>query len=268
MKFSKSFAWTGVCETALLSFVFLAPLAVSAYTWDPNAMRTTLFEMVALTLACSWLMKGLDRGRWDVASGLWSVLAPAAGWVGWTLIRFLLSHFKLLALPDLVLFFSCGVFFLIGILEFGGRFFSATPMMRWLGRASHCPPPWPFCWTPNPQKPAACFQCPRWPPSRSRPQKTDLLARVSHSVRPHLFTLRWPSHCFVAKSQEWSPSEDRFADYLSLLSSLGELEDLLPSSRALLRTPSFTLEGKPRRILLPRGPSSPQRRLDCAPLGI
>ncbi|MDE2143184.1 MAG: hypothetical protein KGJ84_12315 [Elusimicrobia bacterium] len=112
--------WSRVGETALLSLIFLAPLAAHGRTWDPAALRTALLQAAALTLGVSWLLKGLARGRWETASGAWTTLAPLSLLAAWTLARFALAPIKSAALPELTLTAAAWILFAVAQLEFGG----------------------------------------------------------------------------------------------------------------------------------------------------
>ncbi|MFI5346441.1 MAG: tetratricopeptide repeat protein [Elusimicrobiota bacterium] len=112
--------WSRVGETALLSLIFLAPLAAHGRTWDPSALRTALFQAVAVTMGVAWLMKGLARGRWEAASGAGTTLAPLALLAAWSIGRFALAPFKSAALPELTLTAAGWIVFAVAQLEFGG----------------------------------------------------------------------------------------------------------------------------------------------------
>jgi len=117
---SRAETWSRVAETALLSLVFLAPLAAHGRTWDPAALRTALAQAAALTLGTAWLLKGLARGRWEAASASWTALAPVLALAAWSLARFAAEPFKSAALPELTLSLSAWIVFAVALLEFGG----------------------------------------------------------------------------------------------------------------------------------------------------
>lgn len=112
--------WSRLGETALLSLVFLAPLAVHGRTWDPAALRTALLQAAALTLAAAWLLKGLARGRWEAPAAAWTALFPALALAAWTLARFALEPFKAAAVPGLAMTLSTLTVFAVAAAEFGG----------------------------------------------------------------------------------------------------------------------------------------------------
>jgi tetratricopeptide (TPR) repeat protein len=127
--------WARVGETALLSLVFLAPLAAHARTYDPAALKTALFESGAMVLAGAWLLKGLSRGRWEAASASWPALAPVLALAAWTLARFAAAPFKDAALPDLALTLSAWIVYAVALLEFGGAR-SAARVAFWTAAAA------------------------------------------------------------------------------------------------------------------------------------
>jgi len=112
--------WGRVAETALLSVVFLAPLAVHGGTWDPAALRTALVQAGALTVTAAWVLKGLARGRWEAASGSWTAAFPALALAAWTIGRFALSPYKAVATPDLCATLAVLALFCVALFEFGG----------------------------------------------------------------------------------------------------------------------------------------------------
>jgi tetratricopeptide (TPR) repeat protein len=117
--------WSRFGETAVLALAFLAPLAAHGFTYDPSALRTALLESGALTLALAWLLKGLDRGRWEAAAGVGTVLGPLVALAGWTAVHFALSPFKAAALPALTLEVSAWLVFAFALLELGGARYAA-----------------------------------------------------------------------------------------------------------------------------------------------
>lgn len=120
MKTSSVETWSRVAETALLSLIFLAPLAAHGRTWDPAALRVALAQATALTLGAAWLLKGLARGRFEAASGTWPALAPALAFAAWTLARFAAAPYKGAALPELALTLSALLVYGVALLELGG----------------------------------------------------------------------------------------------------------------------------------------------------
>ncbi|MFI5360756.1 MAG: hypothetical protein ACHQ49_02200 [Elusimicrobiota bacterium] len=135
MKTPDAVSWNKVGETALLALVFLAPLAAHGRTYDPNALRTALVESCALALAAAWLLKGLARGRWEVAVAFRPALTPVLILAAWTLARFASSPFKSAAAPELVLNLSAWTLYAVALLEFGGAR-SAARLSFWTAAAA------------------------------------------------------------------------------------------------------------------------------------
>ena len=113
-------SWRRLGEIAFLTLVFLAPLAASRNTFDPQALRTALLEGGALLLAATFALKGLARGRWEAPSAAWITLAPLAFWIAWTLARFAAAPNKLELTPLLSLTAAGWVVFIVGQWEMGG----------------------------------------------------------------------------------------------------------------------------------------------------
>jgi hypothetical protein len=134
---SNAETWSRVAETAILSLVFLSPLAVHGSTWDPAALRTALVQAAALTLAAVWILKGLTRGRWEAASGSWTTLLPALALAAWSLTRFAVAPFKAAALPGLCSTLTALVLFAIAMLELGGARHAAR-LAFWTTAAAAC----------------------------------------------------------------------------------------------------------------------------------
>jgi tetratricopeptide (TPR) repeat protein len=135
VKTTSAETWSRAGETALLSLVFLAPLAVHARTYDPAALKTALFESCAVALAAAWVLKGLARGRWEAAAASWPALAPALALAVWTLARFAAAPFKSTALPDLALLLGALTVYAVALLEFGGAR-SAARLAFWTTAAA------------------------------------------------------------------------------------------------------------------------------------
>jgi hypothetical protein len=112
--------WGRTTELAVLSLVFLAPLAAHGSTFDPSALRIALAESAALALSLAWIMKGLARGRWEAAAASAPALAPLAALAAWSLIRFAAAPYRTASLPVLVSALACWLIFGAALLELGG----------------------------------------------------------------------------------------------------------------------------------------------------
>jgi len=120
MKLNPSAGWGRTGELALLSLVFLAPLAAHGRTFDPAALRTALVESAVLTMALAYAMKGLARGRWDAPEAVGSVLAPLAALAAWTLARYAAEPYRLASLPGVAASLSAWLIYAAALLELGG----------------------------------------------------------------------------------------------------------------------------------------------------
>lgn len=122
-------------EKALLALVFLAPLLAAVRAFAPAAPDAALLEICALALAAAWLLKGLERGRWEAPAAAKAALLPLLALAAWTLARFAAAPSKTALLPDLVPALSAGVVYAAALLEFGGAR-SAARLSFWTAAAA------------------------------------------------------------------------------------------------------------------------------------
>lgn len=112
--------WFRTAETILMVLAFMLPLAFFANTYDAATIKTTLFEAGTLGLAFAWLLKGLERGRWELPASARPLALPALALIAWTAARFAAEPYKTAALPSFIRQELCLALYLIALLEFGG----------------------------------------------------------------------------------------------------------------------------------------------------
>ena len=112
--------WLRAGERALAALALVVPLAFLLHGYDASSIKTTLLEAGALALAACWLLKGLERGRWEVPAQALPVLTPAALLAAWTLARFAVSPTPAAALPGLLKQLLGLALFAVALLECGG----------------------------------------------------------------------------------------------------------------------------------------------------
>jgi O-antigen ligase len=123
--------WLRAGELTLAVLALLVPLAFLLHSYDASSLKTTLLESGALVLAGCWLLKGLERGRWEVPVQALPVLLPAALLAVWALVRFAASPSPAAATPGLVKQLLGLSLFAVALLECGGAR-AAARFTSWL----------------------------------------------------------------------------------------------------------------------------------------
>ena len=129
--------WHRTAETAGLLLALLLPLAFYLKSYDSTMIKATLFQAGVLALASAWLLKGMEQGRWELPAWAKPFLLPAGLLLGWTLLGFFASTYKLAALPGFLEDILCLTAFAVFLLEFGGyenaaRFAGWTLTAAWI----------------------------------------------------------------------------------------------------------------------------------------
>ncbi|MEK7390106.1 MAG: O-antigen ligase family protein [Elusimicrobiota bacterium] len=106
--------------TALLVTAFALPLAFLTNTYDSTAIKFTLLQWGALTMAFAWLWQGVSRGRFQVSVSSWSVLLPALAYGAWMIVRLATAPHALASFPGFLSQLIMLVSFLAAFLEFSG----------------------------------------------------------------------------------------------------------------------------------------------------
>lgn len=112
--------WHRAGEAVLLFMAFILPLGFYLKTYDSVTIKTATLQLGTLALVLAWILKGIERGRWEAPKAAWPMLVPALFLLAWTGLRFAVSEFRLAALPGFlnqVLFIAA---FCVALLEYGG----------------------------------------------------------------------------------------------------------------------------------------------------
>lgn len=127
--------WYRTAEALLLALVFLLPISFYLRTYECATIKTTTLQLGVLALVFAWILKGVERGRWEVPAGAWPLLAPALALLGWILLRFALAPHKLAAIDGFLYQILCLATYCVAVLEFGGTD-TARRLADWLTGAS------------------------------------------------------------------------------------------------------------------------------------
>lgn len=112
--------WQRGAELAAAALLLAAPLALLLKTYDPGALRATVFELGALAAVAAWALKSLERGRFEFPDGADAWLGPAALLALWTAARWAFEPARAVGFPALVhALLAFGLFAVAG-LELGG----------------------------------------------------------------------------------------------------------------------------------------------------
>lgn len=129
MKTPSPAVWHRLGEVALLSTVFLLPLAVYFRTYDSAALKLTTLQLGVLVLGFAWFLQGLARGRWEAPASSGPALVPALAFGAWLLLRWAAAPHKLEALPGFLPQLLMVAGYLAVLVNFGG----ARPAARLSG---------------------------------------------------------------------------------------------------------------------------------------
>lgn len=112
--------WRQAGEAVFLALAFVLPMAFYMRTYDSATVKNTALQLGALALTFAWLLKGLERGRWEVPEKAWPLLAPALALLGWAGLRFCAAPYKLAALDGFLRLVLSLAVYCVAVLEFGG----------------------------------------------------------------------------------------------------------------------------------------------------
>ena len=123
--------WLRAGEKTLLLLALLVPLAFCLHSYDAGALKSTLLQAGALCLMSTWVLKGLERGRWELPASAMPMAAPAIVLTLWTIARFAGSASPMAGLQGFLRDLLYIGMFWVAMLEFGGAFFAAR-FKSWL----------------------------------------------------------------------------------------------------------------------------------------
>src|SRR5579859_5139559 len=113
--------WFSASEWILAATMMAAPLAMYLKAYDVDAAKNAVLQSGFLLLLFAWLFKILERGRLEIPTRAVGLLSPAAAFLGWTLLSFIIQPHKLGAFPGLLEYVLGLVLFVVSLLEFGGQ---------------------------------------------------------------------------------------------------------------------------------------------------
>ncbi len=111
--------------------MFLASAVFYLRTYDSATIKITIAQLGTLIALCFWFIKTIETGRLECALPSKKILLPGLLFLGWIIISFSSSPYKLGAMDDFIKAVIFAVLFCIGCAEFN-TLYSVKRLTDWL----------------------------------------------------------------------------------------------------------------------------------------